>query len=191
MNHDWINSNYTNIIQWSKNITKNDELAEELAHYSIEVFLTHKRYDEIMTRDERDPDHGHARAFILSIMRNSWYGHKSEFTRYHKAHRADIGKRKRVISDEAFSNILENTGSEYDYELDYIIEAILGIIEEMSIDTKKLWYNAKLFEMYIQNPNYSALSRETGIPRTSISTAITEAKEYIINELNNRGILYE
>ncbi len=39
----WIGDNYDNIIQWAKNISKNDHLADELAHYSIEKFMTHKR----------------------------------------------------------------------------------------------------------------------------------------------------
>lgn len=173
-------------------MTKGDDLAEELAHYAIEQFITHKRYDEVVDKHDAEPDVGHCRGFILSIMRNSWYGGKSEFTRYHKAHRADIGKRKRNVSDTKFNNLLEDQNNfDYDYQQDFLIEAIQGILEEMSIDNKKLWYNAKLFQMYLENPNYSALSRETNIPRTSISNAIQEARDYILQELNNRNIDYE
>lgn len=173
-------------------MTKGDELSEELAHYSIEKFITSNRYKEIIDRDEVDPEFGHCRAFILGIMRNSWYGKKSEFTRVHKAHRADIGKRKRNISPEKFENLLEGKDlDDYDYEKDYVIEAIEGILEEMSIDNKKMWYNAKLFQMYLKNPNYSAISREVDIPRTSIANAIQETKEFIIKELEKRGINYE
>lgn len=173
-------------------MTKADELSEELAHYAIEVFMTHKKYEEISQRDMEEPEFGHCRAFILSIMRNSWYGKKSEFSRIHKAHRADIGSRKRNISPEKFNNLLEDKDfGEYDEERDWMIEAIMGILEEMSIDTEKLWYNAKLFEMYLKNPNYSAISRETGIPRTSIANAVEETKNYVKEELKRRGIDYE
>lgn len=188
MSHDWISNNYTNIVKWARNIAKNDPLSEELAHYAIEVFITHKRYNEIIDKDLLDPSYGHCRAFILSIMRNSWYGKKSEFSRIHKAHRADIGHRKRAISEEKFNNIIEREHIDYDYEKDYVIEAIEGLLEEMEIDTKKLWYSAKLFKMWLLNPNYSALSRETGIPRTSIANAVEEAKIYIKQELKNRNI---
>ena len=45
-----------------------------------------------------------------------------------------------------------------------------------------------LFMMWADNPNYSDLERQTKIPRTSISQAVQECKEYIKQELNNRGI---
>lgn len=190
--HNWINDNYSNIVQWAKNMTKGDELAEELAHYAIEQFITHRKYEEVTQKHEADPDFGHCRGFILAIMRNSWYGKKSEFSRYHKAHRADVGHRKRNVSDDKFNTLLEKKEQiDYDYETDYITEAIQGILEEMSIDTQDLWYQGKLFQMWMENPNFSAISRATGIPRTSISNAVQEAKEYIRKQLDNRGINYE
>ena len=188
----WIDENYANIVQWAKNITKSDELSEDLAHYAIETFMTHRRYEEILDKEVADPNFGHARGFILAIMRNSWYGKKSEFSRTYKLHRADIGHRKRNLSDDDFAAQIENQPKhEYDLEKDFIIEAIEGILEEMSIDTKDLWYKAKLFKLYLQTPNFSKLSRETGIPRTSISNAVEEAKQYIIQELKNRNIDYD
>jgi hypothetical protein len=188
-NLSWIETNYYNIIQWSKNMTKGDELAEELAHYSIEQFMTHKRYNEVIERDAVEPDFGHARGFILAIMRNSWYGKKSEFSRYNKLHRADIGHRKRVVSDTKFHELLESEGEEYNFELDRLIEAIEGLLEEMELDQNKLWYCARLFKMWLETSNFSELSRRTDIPRTSISNAVEEAKEYILQELKNRNII--
>ena len=192
MNNDWIANNYDNILQWSKNMTKGDNLADELAHYAIEKFLTHKRYEEITEKDRIDPEFGHCRGFILAIMRNSWYGKKSEFSRYHKLHRADIGHRKRNLSDNKFMELLEEqhqNNDTYDYEKDYLIEAIDGILEEMAISTDDKWYQAKLFQMYMANSNFSALERELGIPRTSISNAVNDARDYIYTELKNRGII--
>mgnify|MGYP000627698736 CR=1 FL=1 len=188
----WVDENYDNIVQWASNICKSDPLQEDLAHYAIETFMNHKRYDEIIERDIEDPSYGHCRGFILAIMRNAWYGKKSEFSRYYKLHRADIGHRKRNISDDDFARkIEEQTQFNYDYNKDYIIEAIEGIIEEMEIDTKDLWYKAKLFKLYLLTPNFSKLSRETGIPRTSISNAVEESKEYIRKQLKERGIDYD
>ena len=192
MKHKWIQENYNNIVQWAKNMTKGDQLAEELAHYAIEQFITHKRYDEVNLKHEAEPDYGHCRGFILAIMRNSWYGKKSEFSRIHKAHRADIGHRKRNVSESKFNTLLENKEqTDYDYELDYVIEAIHGILEEMSIDTQDLWFQAKLFQMWMEDSNFSSLSRRTGIPRSSISNAVNEAKACVKQQLKNRGIDYE
>ena len=188
---DWITDNYDNIIQWAKNITKMDPLYEELAHYSIEQFMTHKRYSEIITRDLGEPEYGHARGFLLAIMRNSWYGKKSEFSRIHKAHRADIGSRKRVVSDEKMTSLLEaREVIQYDYETDRLIEAIEGLLEEMELDYEgKLWFNARLFKMWLEIGNFSEIARRTDIPRTSISNAVDEAKHHILTELKNREII--
>jgi len=192
MENQWIQENYYEIVKWAKNMTKGDELSEELAHYAIEQFLTHKRYKEINDKHNEQPDFGHCRGFILAIMRNSWYGKKSEFSRIHKAHRADIGHRKRNVTDTKFNTLLENKEqTDYDYEVDYVIEAVYGILEEMSIDTQDLWYKGKLFQMWMEDSNFSSISRATGIPRTSVSNAVTEAKEHIKEQLKLRGIEYE
>ena len=173
-----------NIIEWANNIAKGDPLAEELAHYGIEQFMTHKRYPELSQKP------GDAKGFIIAIMRNSWWGKKSEFSRIHKAHRADIGHRKRAISDLQWESYLNKPEELYDYEVDYLTEAIQGILEEMELDHEgKLWYNARLFTMWLETQNYSELSRRTDIPRTSISNAVDEAREYILQELKERKII--
>jgi len=191
MNHNWISNNYDKIMQWAKNIAKGDPLYEELCHYSIEQFMQHKRYIQICEKDALEPTYGHCRGFILAIMRNSWIGKKSHFSRIHKSHRADIGHRKRNITETRFNNLLEAQDiEEYDFEQDFLIESIEGILEEMDIShDSKLWYNSRLFQMYLQTPNYSELSRRTDIPRTSISNAVDEAKEYILQELKARDII--
>ena len=190
MNHNWLNENYDNIIKWAKNICKNDELAYELGHYSIEKFITHKRYEEITDRHEAEPKFGHCRGFVIAIMRNSWIGSKSEFSRVHKAHRADIGNRKREVTDEKFDMLYNQIADEpYDHDVDRVLEGISGLLEEMSLEHDKLWYSAKLFQMYLEDSNFSSLSRKTDIPRTSISNAVNEAREYILQQLKIRKII--
>ena len=130
---DWITQNYDNIRQWSRNISKNDPLYEELCHYAIEQLLTHKRYNEILAKHNADPDYGHLRGFLLAIMRNSWWGKKSAFSRLHKAHRADIGHRKRVVTDDHFAKLTNKPDVEYDYEIDFLVESIEGLLEEMEL----------------------------------------------------------
>ena len=190
--NQWISNNYSDIVQWARNMTKSDELAEDLAHYSIETFMTNKKVKGVMEREVLEPEVGHARGFILAIMRNSWYGKKSEFSRYYKAHRADIGSRKRNLSQDDFDARVEaGAALEYDYSQDFIVEAIEGILEEMEIDTKVLWFYAKIFRLWLETPNYSKLSRELDIPRTTISNAVEVAKEYIKTELKKRNINYD
>ena len=80
---------------------------------------------------------------------------------------------------------------EYDYEVDIAIEAIQGILEEMQGEGVEQWYRSVLFSMWIANSNYSDLERQTGIPRTSISQAVQECREYIKQEIKNRNIDYD
>ena len=189
---DWITDNYQNIIQWARNMCKNDQLTEELAHYAIEKLLTNKRYDEILAKHNLDPEFGHLRGFILAIMRNSWYGKKSEFRRVNANHRADIGSRKRIVTDDKWERLTEHIPNEdYDFEIDFLVEAIEGLMEEMELSGVEdgLWYRVRLLKMWLDTPNFSELSRITDIPRTSISKAVEEAKAYIIDELKARKII--
>jgi len=79
----------------------------------------------------------------------------------------------------------------YDFEQDTAVEAIQGVLEDMEASGIELWYRSTLFRMYIDTPNYSELSRLTKIPRTSISKAVEEAKEYIKEKLKQNNINYD
>lgn len=61
----------------------------------------------------------------------------------------------------------------------------------MKADTIELWFRATLFEMWIKEPNFSELSRQTKIPRTTIAKAVDEARSYIKEILNNNNIAYD
>ncbi len=63
------------------------------------------------------------------------------------------------------------------------LQAIEGIMEDMEADTVEQWFRVKLFKMWLEQPNYSELSRITGIPRTSISQAVSECRDYIKNRI--------
>lgn len=182
----WLQDNYNNIIEWSSNITRGDELHSDLAHYAIEQLLESPHLQHL--EQEEANNEGSIRAFILMIMRNSWYGKKSYFTRYYKLHRADIGQRKRNVTPERFLALLDaQSVEEYDYYKDELIEAIQGILNDMDQDRERLWYISRLFKMYLETPNFSRLSRETGIPRTSIAKAVEECQEYIKQQLKIKG----
>jgi hypothetical protein len=123
-------------------------------------------------------------------MRNSWFGAKSDFRRKNALHRADIGSRKRNVSDHKWQELTQDIPEEeYDHETDFLVSAIEGLMEEMELDQEGLWYRARLLKLWLETPNFSELSRITDIPRTSISKAVEEAKAYIIEELKIRKII--
>ena len=80
------------------------------------------------------------------------------------------------------------TDIDYNYERDMLTEAIQGLLEDMQSEGLEQWYRSILFGLWVDNPNYSELERQTKIPRSSISQAVNECKEYIKQELKNRNI---
>ena len=68
-----------------------------------------------------------------------------------------------------------------------MIELILEILDEMDKTRERLWYMSRLFRMWLETPNFSKLSRDTGIPRTSIAKAVEECIEYIKQQLKLKG----
>lgn len=149
--------------------------AQELAHYAIEQFITHKRGQELV-------DKGQGMLFLSGIIHRSYHSSTSP---YHKLYR-EGGKTVELYDKTAEKRLDE----EYNMEIDLTIEAIQGVLEDMESDTVEQWYRAKLFKMYLDEPNYSELSRVTGIPRTSISQAVQECREYVKQRIDKYGINY-
>ena len=172
--NNFITENYDKILKMAKNICKCDRsTSDELAHYAIEQFLTHKRGQELV-------DKGQGMLFLSGIIHRSFHSSTSP---YHKLYRQ--GGRMHELYDRTAE---KRADEPYDYDTDLTIEAIQGILEDMESDTVEQWYRAKLFKMYLDQPNYSELSRVTLIPRTSISQAVNECKAYIKQRIDNYGI---
>ena len=163
----FLKTNYDKIILMAKRICKSQE-AEDVAHYAIEQFLTHKRGQELV-------DKGQGMLFLSGIIHRSFHSGTSP---YHKLYRQS--GRVHELYDKTAERIEDE---DYDMEWDLKIESIQGIMEDMEADTVEQWFRVKLFKMWLEQPNYSELSRITGIPRTSISQAVSECKEYIKNRI--------
>ena len=159
----FLTNNYDKIILMSKRICKSQE-AEDVAHYAIEQFMQHKRGQEIV-------DKGQGMLFLSGIIHRSFHSGTSP---YHKLYRQS--GRVHELYDKTAERIADE---DYDIEWDLKIESIQGIMEDMEADTIEQWFRVKLFQMWLAEPNYSKLSRITGIPRTTISQAVKECKDYI------------
>ena len=187
---------YDDIIKMSYRICKSKE-AEDVAHYAIEQFMQHKRGQELV-------DKGQGMLFLSGIIHRSFHSSTSPYHklyrqsgRVHELYDHTINKQSDSIFNEDkkwhkklsdYQNVWYTHDDEYDIETDLTIEAIQGILEDMESDTVEQWYRAKLFKMWIDESNYSELSRMTGIPRTSISQAVNECKDYIKTRIKNYGI---
>ena len=172
----FLTDNYDAIITMAQKICKGSQESEDVAHFAITEFMEHERGQELV-------DAGKAMNFISGIM---WRSFNSSTSHYHTVYR-----QKGRVHSLTPSHDNRQDDSEYDYDQDIATEAIMGVLEDMKADTIELWFRATLFEMYLVVPNYSELARQTKIPRTSISKAIEEARDYIQITLNNNNINYE
>ena len=160
----------------SKKICKSHHEWEEVGHFSIEKFMLHERAEELIQSNR-------AMQFLSGIIHRSFHSSTSQ---YH----TEIRQKGRVHGFNSNTH-LEQADIDYNYEQDIVTEHIQVILEEMVAESNAQWFRSVLFQMWVDNPNFSELSRETGIPRTSISTAVGEAKEFIQLTLKNRNINYE
>jgi len=167
----FLTNHYQKILTMSKRVCKcPQDTADELAHYVIEQFMMHERALELI--ESKD-----AMKFMSGML---WRSFHSSTSPYHKLYRQ--GGRMHELYDTTAQELADEP---YDMELDLTIESIQGIMEDMETDTVEQWFRAKLFQMWLEQPNYSELSRKTGIPRTSISQAVNEAIDYIKTKVNN------
>ena len=160
----------------AKKICKGSSEHEDVAHFAIEQFLVHERAQELV-------DAGKGMQFLSGII---WRSFNSSTSEYHTLYRQK-GRMHHITSEEQ----IEAVDEIYDVNQDLVTGAMLAIIEDMLAGSTETWFRATLFNMYLSNNNYSDLSRKTGIPRTSISQAVEEAKEYIKQQLKLQNITYE
>ena len=174
--NEFITLKYKDIVTMSKRICKGTENAEEVAHYVIADFLENPKAQALV--DSKD-----GMSYLSGVI---WRSVNSSTSPYHKIYRQS-GKVFRI--HEGYDK--QDTDSLYDYERDLLTEEIEGILTDMEVDTVEAWYQSTILRMYLKTNNYSEIARKTGIPRTSISHAVAECGEYIKDQLNKRGILWE
>lgn len=172
----FLSNSYSDIMVMSQRICKFNEEYEEVGHYVISKFIEHKRAEELIEK-------GEAMKFLSGMIHLSFHSSTSP---YHTLYRQK-GRMHTLYPETAEARLDE----EYNYERDLLTEAIQGILEEMQSENIEQWYRSMLFSLWIENQNYSELERQINIPRTSISQAVQECKEYIKQELKNRGIDYD
>ena len=172
--NQFLTERYNDIILMSKKICKSSPESDDVAHFAIEHFMHHERAQEVV-------DAKQAMQFISGIIHRSFHSSTSQ---YHTLYRQ---KNRMHSLPESYDNRKDD--DVYDYEQDSQLEAVQGVLEDMKADSIELWFRATLLEMWIQEPNYSELARRTGIPRTSISQAVEEAKDYIRTTLKIYDII--
>jgi len=167
----WFSQHYEEIKTMAQKITRGHEETDDLLHYSLLHFMEHGRAEELV-------EGGQAMRFLSGIM---WRSFHSSTSAYHTEYR----QKGRVHSGE----VPEVEDLTYDSETDQIAQVVTDLLEDLKTtgDTTT-WYHATLFTMWLENPNYSQLAKQTGIPRTSISHAVSSTKTLLLNKCKSLGI---
>lgn len=174
--NEFIDKNYQEIMLMSQKICKSSRESEDVAHYCITEFLGREDVKALVNR-------GEGMRFLSGMI---WRSFHSSTSPYHTVYR----QKGRIFGTDDQS-YYEQPESEYDFTQDLIITQIEKILEAMPKKGIQNWYMSTLFKMWLETENYSEISRQTGIPRTSISHAVEECRQYIREELKKSGINYE
>lgn len=193
--NNFLEKRYNDIILMSKKICKSSPEFEDVAHFAITEFMQHERGQELV-------DANKAMQFLSGIIHRSFWSSSSQYhTLYRQKGRVHSLKADRNdMNDNDYFDYTQNKGNrrvnemqdnEYNHDVDAALEAIEAILEEMIIESKEQWYRSVMFQHWIEDPNYSAISKRLNIPRTSVARAVKEARIHIQTTLKNRGIEYE
>jgi DNA-directed RNA polymerase specialized sigma24 family protein len=171
----WINDNYKMLYDVAKNINQGKGDHEDLLHYAIEQFLTNPKAQALV-------DKGHAKWFLIRILSTSAKSKTSGFWREYRG-----GYTSELLDNQLPSN------EEYDIDMDIILEWLAGMIEDMIHSDVENWYRGTILQLCLKQKklNFSELSRDTGIPRTSLSNAYSEALEIIKQKIETYGNDYD
>jgi hypothetical protein len=169
---DWTNQNYNKLLTAAKNISYNDELSQELLHYSLEQLLTKPNILEIVNS-------GGCEFYIIRIMLNQW---RSTTSPFYKIYRKDVCQ---IDLDSYLSkNDVVDEAPDHSEQIDITANEIQSELRNLG------WYDQTLFKLYCdEGRTISSISRETKIPRTSISLSINRVKRHIRSKI--KPITYE
>jgi hypothetical protein len=142
---------YPILIEASKKITNNHELHMDLLHYALEELYSKKNYEEIINS-------GGVRFYVVRIMLTQWRSNTGPF------YKMFFNQKSNEISEDIIDY------KEYDqHELEYI-----KALEDLA------WYDKELFKIFSDKQHtISSLSRETGIPRSSVDITIKKVRKIL------------
>ena len=146
---DYINTNYKELKKVVKNITKNNELADDLFHYCLVILLEYDRVkmDEIVRKN-------HVKYFFISILLKQWNSSTSPFYKEY---------RKSVAKSVEYFEIYDVIDEEYDHQTD---EKIAFIKEELKNES---WYTQQVMKLKGEDGlSYGDINKLTKIPRSSL-----------------------
>lgn len=164
--NEYITANYKILHQAAKNITKGNQLTDDLFQHCIEVLLVDKDQEKIQLLIDKNQLHYY---FTAILIRN----YHSSTSRFHYIYRkgSDMIAEKDVYEVEV-----------PDDEFDGLKEAKISFIEKQIEHLD--WYDRQLVKLYFyENMSYRKIAELTKIPKTSVYNGITSIKNKIKSKL--------
>lgn len=153
--NQFLEQEYTTLQQAAQKITGNNELQLDLLHYAIEELSGKQNLDAIL-------ESGGGRFYLVSIMMTQWRSQTGPFYKQFMKEHVDIAAWDQPEEEEPTMDVTR----------------IRKILDGLP------WYERELFKLYTDGQHtYSSLSRETGIPRTSIGLTIKRIRKHIKQNL--------
>lgn len=152
---EYLSNDYQALTEAANKITGNHHLALDLLHYGIEELSTKANLQDIL-------DSGGARFYLIRILMTQWRSQTGPF------HRQFVKQHEE----------LEWHDKEEKEEKHLDLDRVNHLINNLD------WYDRELFKLFAEGDhNYSTLSKETGIPRTSIALTIKRVRKHIKKNL--------
>ena len=154
-NNQIIELEYPELVKAAKKITGGHHLHLDLLHYAIEELYNKPNMNDIIQS-------GGVRFYLVRIMMTQW--------------RSVTGPFYKQFGDKWNKEVSNNLTEEPIDHLD--LHKVNELLAQLP------WYDQLLFKTFAEGGHtYSSLSRETRIPRTSISLTINRVRAYIKQNL--------
>ena len=167
VNH-WIENNYGELQSIVKNITRNDQLGDDLLQ---EVMVQLYEKDDIVLQNYDDDS---IKFYIIKVIKINWISKTSPF--HYK-----VRKETSNYSELKPEHTKCVTTEQEEYQT---YEDLLSAVE---VEFSELnWFSKKLFELYLTLGSLKKVSNQTGIPIASTGRYIREIKQEIRTNIEKR-----
>jgi hypothetical protein len=159
--NNYINENYEQLHQIVKNITKNNNLTDELYHFCLMVLLEYdkQKMNLIVNR-------GHVKFFFVGIVLNQWNSTTSRFFKQYRKQNVEYVE-EYDIKDDDF----------YDEKIDEKIDFIENQLKNQH------YYVQRVVELKTQM-SYQQIKDLTGIPRSSLYSTFDKFRKETVEKYN-------
>jgi hypothetical protein len=162
---DYITKEYTELKKITSNITKNNELTEDLFHYCLQILLEYNKakMGEILKNN-------HVKYFYVSIVMKQWCSNTSPFYKLY---------RKTSYIQTEYMDYHDIIEEEYNHEID---EKIAFIQEQLKDEH---WYVQKVIQMKA-DMSYGDINKITKIPRLSLYGTVDKFRQKVISKYGRK-----